>query len=87
MLRYFFIGRYATFLLQDGVLIENMFDLPYVTPKQAGPEQVAFMTRLCTEVKKFFPLVPCGVQILAGNNLGAVATAAAAGKMNVHLLC
>ncbi|CAN7992043.1 unnamed protein product [Ixodes hexagonus] len=65
----------------DGVLIENMYDVPYVTAKHAGPEQVAFMTRVCTEVKKMLPTLPCGVQLLAANNLAAVAVAAAAGSL------
>ncbi|KAL3206177.1 hypothetical protein MRX96_040353 [Rhipicephalus microplus] len=61
----------------DGVLVENMFDLPYVKPNQAGPELNAFMARVCTEVKKILPSLPCGVQILAGNNKSALAVAAA----------
>lgn len=63
----------------DGVLVENMFDLPYVKPNQAGPELSAFMARVCTEVKRILPSLPCGVQILAGNNKGALAVAAATG--------
>ncbi|KAK8769531.1 hypothetical protein V5799_014005 [Amblyomma americanum] len=68
----------------DGVLVENMFDLPYVKPCQAGPETTAFMTRICTEVKGLLPSVPCGVQILAGNNKSALAVAAAAGLQFVR---
>ncbi|XP_075529841.1 uncharacterized protein F13E9.13, mitochondrial isoform X4 [Dermacentor variabilis] len=63
----------------DGVLVENMFDIPYVKPNQAGPELTAFMARVCTEVKRILPSLPCGVQILAGNNKSALAVAAAAG--------
>lgn len=61
----------------DGVLVENMFDIPYVKPNQAGPELTAFMARVCTEVKRILPSLPCGVQILAGNNKSALAVAAA----------
>ncbi|KAM7283296.1 uncharacterized protein ISCGN_000415 [Ixodes scapularis] len=68
----------------DGVLVENMYDLPYVTAKHAGPEQVAFMTRVCSEVKKMLPMLPCGVQLLAANNVAAVAVAAAAGLQFVR---
>ncbi|XP_075733780.1 uncharacterized protein LOC119185834 isoform X3 [Rhipicephalus microplus] len=39
----------------DGVLVENMFDLPYVKLNQAGPELNAFMALVCTEVKKILP--------------------------------
>lgn len=59
--------------------MENMHDVPYMRAAQAGPEQVAFMARVCTEVKKLLPSMPCGVQVLAGNNMGALAVAAAAG--------
>lgn len=64
-------------VLYDGVLVENMFDIPYVKPNQAGPELTAFMARVCTEVKRILPSLPCGVQILAGNNKSALAVAAA----------
>ncbi|XP_054917709.1 uncharacterized protein F13E9.13, mitochondrial isoform X3 [Dermacentor andersoni] len=65
----------------DGVLVENMFDIPYVKPNQAGPELTSFMTRVCTEVKRILPSLPCGVQILAGNNKSALAVAAATGEL------
>uniref|UniRef100_A0A8D9ELB0 Uncharacterized protein F13E9.13, mitochondrial n=1 Tax=Cacopsylla melanoneura TaxID=428564 RepID=A0A8D9ELB0_9HEMI len=50
----------------DGVLIENMHDIPYVLESDSGPEITAMMSRVCTE-------------ILAGCNKAAVATAQAAG--------
>lgn len=75
------------FFLQDGVLVENMFDIPYVKPNQAGPELTSFMTRVCTEVKRILPSLPCGVQILAGNNKSALAVAAAAGNSSPLPFC
>uniref|UniRef100_A0A8D9ELW2 Uncharacterized protein F13E9.13, mitochondrial n=1 Tax=Cacopsylla melanoneura TaxID=428564 RepID=A0A8D9ELW2_9HEMI len=64
----------------DGVLIENMHDIPYVLESDSGPEITAMMSRVCTEVRKLLPsTMPVGVQILAGCNKAAVATAQAAG--------
>lgn len=54
-----------------------MFDIPYVS--EVGPEVTAVMTRVCTEVKKTVGKIPCGVQILSGNNIAATAVAQAAG--------
>ncbi|KAL0115842.1 hypothetical protein PUN28_011013 [Cardiocondyla obscurior] len=64
----------------DGILIENMHDVPYVKQKDISPEITAMMTRICTEIKKAVPQnIPCGVQILAGCNKEAIAVAKAAG--------
>ena len=62
----------------DGLLIENMHDVPYVTKKDSGPEITSVMTRVCSEVKKIVPNVPCGVQMLAALNEEALAVALAA---------
>lgn len=62
----------------DALLVENMFDLPYVKGDQLGPEVTACMTRVCHEVRRITPLeVPCGVQVLAGGNRAAIAVAQA----------
>ena len=61
----------------DGVIIENMHDLPYLRG-EVGPEIVAAMTAVALEVKHECGL-PVGVQILAGANLEAMAVAHAAG--------
>ena len=61
----------------DGVIIENMHDVPYLRGK-VGPEIVAAMTVVAVEVKHECGL-PVGVQILAGANLEAMAVAHAAG--------
>lgn len=63
----------------DGLLIENMHDLPYVKEQDLGPEIISCMTRICSEVKKIASDIPCGVQILAGNNKAAIAVALATG--------
>ena len=60
----------------DGVIIENMHDVPYLRGA-VGPEIVAAMTAIAVEVKHECGL-PAGVQLLAGANLEAMAVAHAA---------
>ena len=59
----------------DGICIENMHDVPYLN-RQTGHEITACMTRIATEIKRRC-LLPCGIQILAGANLQAMAVALA----------
>jgi len=61
----------------DGVIIENMHDVPYLRG-EVGPEIVAAMTAIAAEVKGEWGL-PVGVQLLAGANIEAMAVAHAAG--------
>ena len=61
----------------DGLIIENMHDVPYLRG-EVGPEIVAAMTAIATEVKEVSAL-PVGIQILAGANIEAMAVAHAAG--------
>lgn len=61
----------------DGIIIENMHDVPYLKG-EVGPEIVAAMTAIGTEVKNQCQL-PVGIQILAGANIEAMAVAHAAG--------
>lgn len=61
----------------DGLIVENMHDVPYLRG-EVGPEIVAAMTAIATEVKGECRL-PVGVQILAGANIEAMAVAHAAG--------
>ena len=61
----------------DGVIIENMHDVPYMRG-EVGPEIVAAMTAISGEVKSACGL-PAGVQVLAGANIEAMAVAHAAG--------
>lgn len=60
----------------DGVIIENMHDVPYLKG-EVGPEIVAAMTAIGVEVKAACGL-PVGIQILAGANIEAMAVAHAA---------
>jgi len=61
----------------DGVIIENMHDVPYLRGS-VGPEIVAAMAVIGQRVKQECGL-PTGIQILAGANIEAMAVAHAAG--------
>jgi len=61
----------------DGVIIENMHDVPYMRG-EVGPEIVSAMMAIGIEVKHECRL-PVGIQILAGANIEAMAVAHAAG--------
>ena len=51
----------------DGILVENMHDVPYLRGGVVGPEVTSCMTRVCSEVKLAIgENMPLGVQILAG---------------------
>lgn len=60
-----------------GVMLENMHDTPYLRGR-VGPEIVASLAIVARAVRHAAAL-PCGVQILAGANLEALAVAHAAG--------
>jgi membrane complex biogenesis BtpA family protein len=60
-----------------GLMLENMHDTPYLRG-EVGPEIVAAMAVIARAIKDASRL-PCGVQILAGANLEALAVAHAAG--------
>ena len=60
-----------------GLMLENMHDTPYLRA-QVGPEIVAAMAIIARSVKQASQL-PCGVQVLAGANIEAIAVAHAAG--------
>ncbi len=61
----------------DGLLIENMQDVPYVR-RRVNDAVAAVMTRVATEIRARHSF-PVGIQILAGANLQALAVAHAAG--------
>lgn len=63
----------------DGIMLENMHDVPYVQARHLQPETVACMTRLAMEIRSIVPdSTPCGLQILACGNREALAVAKAA---------
>ena len=57
----------------QGLMLENMHDTPYLR-NQVGPEIVAAMAIIARAVKELSQL-PCGIQILAGANIEALAVA------------
>ncbi|XP_055344906.1 uncharacterized protein F13E9.13, mitochondrial-like [Paramacrobiotus metropolitanus] len=61
----------------DGLIFENTNDIPYLKQERLSPETTACMTRVCAEVRRKFPQMPMGVQILAEANLEAMAVAQA----------
>ncbi|HEY3242092.1 MAG TPA: BtpA/SgcQ family protein [Phycisphaerae bacterium] len=58
----------------DALMIENMYDRPYIT--RVGPEVVAAMTAIGRAIREMVR-VPLGVQILAAGNTEALAVASA----------
>ena len=60
--------------------MENMHDTPYVLSESMGPEIVAAMSVICSEVRQVCPGLPVGVQILSGANKQAMAVAKAASE-------
>ncbi|CAD5211105.1 unnamed protein product [Bursaphelenchus xylophilus] len=75
----------------DGIIFENMHDLPYVRSNLIGPEIVASATRLCVdgvnelgEDRSKFLL---GVQILAQGNKEGLAVAQSAGLDFIRAEC
>ena len=68
----------------DGIVFENFGDRPF--HKRVGPETVAAMTRVITEVR---PKLPFGVNVLRNDARAALAIAAATGaqfiRVNVHV--
>lgn len=72
----------------DGVIVENMHDLPYVHGRK-GPETTACMTMIAAEVRKVvrrnsFDL-PLGVQVLSGGSREALAVAHATGAQFIRV--
>ncbi len=70
----------------DGILIENFGDTPFL-PSSVGPETVAAMTRVVTEIRKTIHL-PAGVNVLRNDARAALAVATVTGcdfiRVNVH---
>ena len=66
-------------LMQDGVMLENMHDRPWLGAHQLGPETTAAMAVIANSVRTHYPDLPLGLQILSGANKQALAVAKAAG--------
>ncbi|XP_050517858.1 uncharacterized protein F13E9.13, mitochondrial [Diabrotica virgifera virgifera] len=62
----------------DGILVENMHDVPYIQSQHFGPEVTATMSRICAELRRIIPKTKAfGVQVLACGNKEALAIAKA----------
>ncbi|XP_043923253.1 uncharacterized protein F13E9.13, mitochondrial-like isoform X2 [Protopterus annectens] len=61
----------------DGLIVENMHDLPYTLT--VGPEVIAAMATICSSVRLACPKLPLGIQVLSAANKEALAIAHAAG--------
>lgn len=61
----------------DGLIVENMHDVPYVKPPH-GPEVTAAMTRIALAVREAAPKLALGVQVLSFGHHEALAVAQAA---------
>lgn len=62
----------------EGLIVENMGDRPYLL-REVGPEIVATMTTAAAAVRREIPVLPLGIQVLAGANEHAMAIAHATG--------
>lgn len=60
------------------VLLENMYDRPYLIGDRVGPETVAAMAVLGHEIRRAIQ-IPLGIQVLAAANQQALAVALACG--------
>ena len=63
----------------DGIMIENMHDLPYVKGRDIGPEITAAMAAVAAKLRSFYPDTPIGIQVLTAGNKEALAIAKCAG--------
>ena len=74
------IGTCEYYLIQDGILIENMHDIPWKSSSSIGPDTVSAMSVVCAAVRREVPHLPIGVQVLCGGNREALAIAKSTGK-------
>ena len=72
----------------QGFMLENYGDLPFY-PERVPPYVVAHMTALACEVKRRFPQLPLGINVLRNDGRGALAVAHASGAqfIRVNVLC
>ncbi|XP_072014402.1 uncharacterized protein F13E9.13, mitochondrial-like [Amphiura filiformis] len=62
----------------DGIMLENMHDIPYLHSHAMGPEVTAAMTAIASQVRRICPTIPCGMQVLTAQK-EALAVAMATG--------
>jgi membrane complex biogenesis BtpA family protein len=71
-----------------GLMVENYGDVPFY-PGRVPAHAVAHMTALACEVKRRFPQLPLGINVLRNDGLSALAVAHASGAqfIRVNVLC
>src|SRR2546425_11259240 len=62
----------------DGLIVENMWDLPYYVGDDVKPEAMTAQAVAAAEVVKNFP-VPVGINVIHNGGLGCLAVALGAG--------
>ncbi len=72
----------------DGLMVENFGDVPF-HPGPVPPHVVAHVTAVAAEVRRRFPQVPLGVNVLRNDGRAALAVAHAVGArfVRVNVLC
>ena len=66
-------------IIQDGLIIENIYDRPWLLSGEVGSETTAAMSVACDHVRRICPNIPIGVQVLSAANKQALAIAKATG--------
>jgi hypothetical protein len=75
--------RYATAGF-DGLIVENHGDIPFLKPKDIGPETAACMAIIAQRIRQEVRL-PVGINVLANGALAALAVAKAAGSSFIRV--
>ena len=72
----------------DGLMIENFGDVPFY-PGRVPAHTVAAMTALAADVRRQFPDLPLGINVLRNDGISAMGIAAAIGAqfIRVNVLC
>ena len=72
----------------DGLMLENFGDSPFY-PERVPAITVAAMTTVAVEVRRAFPQLPMGINVLRNDGRSALAIAAAVGAafIRVNVLC
>lgn len=63
----------------DGIMIENMHDVPWLRPEEFGAETIASMAIVASAIRREFPSIPIGIQVLSSGNKQALGIAKVAG--------
>jgi membrane complex biogenesis BtpA family protein len=67
-----------------GLMIENFGDIPFY-PARVPAHTVAHVTALASEIRRTYPSVPLGINVLRNDGLSALAVAHAAGAQYIRV--